>query len=111
MRYVALKDPFSSDFEAETDMLPLGYGELTWEQIRGNESNTEWRYNFYLSSFPDGITQPDAADVTDEQLAEMSKQAWEKFFDPNYTNGSLQCFIIQPHVRRPRPKRLRLNKL
>jgi ABC-type antimicrobial peptide transport system permease subunit len=99
MRYVALKDPFSSNFEAKTDMLPLGYGELTWEQIRGNASDAEWRYNFYLSSFPDGITQPDAADVTDEQLAEMSKQAWEKFFDPTYTmaayNVSLSALMSE----------------
>jgi ABC-type antimicrobial peptide transport system permease subunit len=83
-RYVALNNPFSSAFNAQTDMLPIGYGELTSDQIRGNLSDAEWRYNFYLSSFPDGITQPDAADVTDEQLSEMSKQAWEMFFDSTY---------------------------
>jgi ABC-type antimicrobial peptide transport system permease subunit len=83
-RYVALKDPFSRDFVAQNNMLPLGFGELNPNQIRGNETDSEWRYNFYLSSFPDGIAQPDAADVTDEQLVEMSKQAWERFFDPNY---------------------------
>jgi ABC-type antimicrobial peptide transport system permease subunit len=83
-RYIALDDPFSSGFDAQNEMLPFGYGELTSEQIRGNESNTEWRYNFYLSSFPDGIVQPNVDDVTDEQLADMSKQAWELFFDPNY---------------------------
>ncbi len=83
-RYVTLNDPYSSTFDPQTDMLPLGYGELTWEQIRGNTSNAEWRYNFYLSSFPDGISQPDAADVTDEQLSEMSKQAWTLFFNSSY---------------------------
>ncbi len=83
-RYVALDNPFSSEFDAQTEMLPFGYGELTRAQIRGNESDPEWRYNFYLSNFPDGIVQPNVDDVTDELLAEMSKQAWEMFFDPNY---------------------------
>ncbi|HEX9862781.1 MAG TPA: FtsX-like permease family protein, partial [Candidatus Bathyarchaeia archaeon] len=38
-----------------------------------------------LSSFPDGVTiiLP-AADVTDEQLTEMSQKAWGLFFDPSY---------------------------
>jgi len=87
MRYVALTDPYSSDFNAQTDMLPLGYGELTSDQIRGNAtdaSDPNWRYDFYLSSFPDGINQPPAADVTDEQLNEMSKQAWDMFFDSTH---------------------------
>ena len=85
-RYIALSDPYSADFEPQNDMLPLGYGEFTLEQIRGNESDPEWRYDFYLSSFPDGIPQPDVdvADVTDEQLSLMSKQAWELFFDNDY---------------------------
>ena len=73
-RFVTLNDPYSSEFNAQTDMLPLGYGELASEQIRGNASSAEWRYDFYLSSFPDGVTiiLP-AADVTDEQLTEMSQ--------------------------------------
>ncbi len=86
-RYVALNDPYSSAFNIQTDLLPIGYGELTSEQIRGNATNASdpnWRYDFYLSSFPDGITQPPASDVTDEQLNEMSKQAWDMFFDPSY---------------------------
>jgi ABC-type antimicrobial peptide transport system permease subunit len=86
-RYVALNNPYSATFNAQTDMLPLGYGELTTEQIRGNATNasdSDWRYDFYLSSFPDGITQPPATDVTDEQLNQMSKQAWDMFFDPDY---------------------------
>jgi ABC-type antimicrobial peptide transport system permease subunit len=84
MRYVALTDPLSPEFNPQTDMLPLGYGELTVEQIRGNASDIEWRYDFYLSGFPDGINEPTAADITDEQLSEMSKQAWDMFFDPSY---------------------------
>jgi ABC-type antimicrobial peptide transport system permease subunit len=83
-RFVALNNPYSSAFKAQTDMLPVGYGELTSEQIRGNASNAEWRYDFYLSSFPDGVTQPNASDVTDEQLLDMSKQAWGMFFNASY---------------------------
>jgi ABC-type antimicrobial peptide transport system permease subunit len=84
-RYVTLNDPYSSDFNAQTDMLPLGYGELASEQIRGNESDAEWRYDFYLSSFPDGVTLVlPAADATDTQLTEMSQRAWTLFFDTSY---------------------------
>ncbi|MCW4045269.1 MAG: ABC transporter permease [Candidatus Bathyarchaeota archaeon] len=83
-RYAALNNPYSSAFNPQTDMLPIGYGELRKEQIRGNASDAEWRYNFYLSSFPDGVAQPPADEVTDGELTEMSKQAWEMFFDPSY---------------------------
>jgi ABC-type antimicrobial peptide transport system permease subunit len=87
-RYLALADPYSSDFDYQTDLLPLGYGEITREQIRGNATDSfdsSWRYDFYLSSFPDGVNQPPAADVTDEQLNSMSKQAWDLFFASSYT--------------------------
>ncbi|TRO48832.1 FtsX-like permease family protein, partial [Candidatus Bathyarchaeota archaeon] len=84
-RYLALADPYSSDFEYETDLLPLGYGEITSEQIRGNATDAEWRYDFYLSSFPDGINQPPVPDTTDVQLNEMSRLAWEMFFNKSYT--------------------------
>jgi ABC-type antimicrobial peptide transport system permease subunit len=86
--YLALADPYSEDFDYQTDLLPLGYGEITSDQIRGNATNSfdsNWRYDFYLSSFPDDIYQPPASDVTDEQLNEMSKQAWDLFFVPSYT--------------------------
>ncbi len=102
-KYVAVNDPYSTEFNYQTDLLPLGYGELTSEQIRGNASdvsNPDWRYDFYLSSFPDGITPPvDDSDVTDEQLLEMSKQAWDMFFDPSYTlaayNVSLDALLSE----------------
>jgi ABC-type antimicrobial peptide transport system permease subunit len=87
MGYIALKDPSSSDFNAQEDLLPLGYGELTSEEIRGNATNSfdaDWRYDFYLSSFPDKIFQPAIDDVTDEQLNSMGKQAWDLFFSPSY---------------------------
>jgi ABC-type antimicrobial peptide transport system permease subunit len=86
-RFATLNDPYSSEFDAQNDMLPIGYGELASEQIRGNATNAsepDWRYDFYLSSFPDGINQPNASDVTDEQLLDMSKQAWDMFFNESY---------------------------
>ena len=97
-RYVALNNPYSAAFNPQTDMLPLGYGEITSDQIRGNAtdaSDPDWRYDFYLSSFPDGITQPPAADVTDEQLNEMSKQAWDMFFDPSYKMAAYNVSISE----------------
>jgi ABC-type antimicrobial peptide transport system permease subunit len=100
LKFLAVNDPHSSDFDYQTSLLPIGYGEITAEQIRGNAtdaSDSDWRYDFYLSSFPDSITQPDESDVTDEQLLEMSKQAWDLFFDPSYTmaayNVSLSALL------------------
>jgi ABC-type antimicrobial peptide transport system permease subunit len=100
LKFVAVNNPRSPDFDYQTSLLPIGYGEITAEQIRGNATDTSdpnWRYDFYLSSFPDSITQPDESDVTDEQLLEMSKQAWDLFFDPSYTmaayNVSLDALL------------------
>jgi ABC-type antimicrobial peptide transport system permease subunit len=100
LKFLAVNDPHSPDFDYQTSLLPIGYGEITAEQIRGNAtdaSDVYWRYDFYLSSFPDSITQPDEEDVTDEQLLKMSKQAWDLFFDPSYTmpayNVSLSALL------------------
>jgi len=102
LKFAAVNDPSSSDFDYQTSLLPIGYGEITSEQIRGNAtdaSDSDWRYDFYLSSFPDGITQPDEEDVTDEELLEMSKQAWDLFFEPTYTmaayNVSLNSILSE----------------
>jgi ABC-type antimicrobial peptide transport system permease subunit len=102
LKFVAVNDPYASDFDYQTSLLPIGYGEITAEQIRGNAtdaSDSNWRYDFYLSSFPDSITQPDESDVTDEQLLEMSKQAWDLFFEPSYTmaayNVSLDALLSE----------------
>ena len=97
-KFLAVTNPFSPDFGAQTDLLPIGYGEITSEQIRGNAtdaSESDWRYDFYLSNFPDGITQPEADDITDEQLLEMSKQAWELFFDPTYTMAAYNVSLAE----------------
>ncbi|PVX23063.1 MAG: hypothetical protein CW716_12970, partial [Candidatus Bathyarchaeum sp.] len=86
-KFVAVSNPYSPEFNAQVDLLPLGYGELTTEQIRGNAtdaSDPDWRYDFYLSSFPDGITVPEDSDITDEELLDLSKQSWDLFFDPDY---------------------------
>jgi ABC-type antimicrobial peptide transport system permease subunit len=102
MKFIAVNDPYSSDFDAQTGLLPIGYGEITSAQIRGNAtgaSDSDWRYDFYLSSFPDGINQSDVSDVTDEELLEMSEQAWDLFFDPSYTmaayNVSLDALLSE----------------
>jgi ABC-type antimicrobial peptide transport system permease subunit len=95
-RYLALADPYSSDFDYQKDLLPFGYGEITSEQIRGNATDSfdsNWRYDFYLSSFPDDINQPPVADVTDEQLNEMSKQAWDLFFTSSYTMAAYNVYL------------------
>lgn len=87
-KFVALKDPSSSDFNYRTDLLPIGMGELTPEQIRGNATNyrdDNWRYDFYLFGFPDGLRQAYHSDMTDNEVLDLSKQSWDQFFNPNYT--------------------------
>ncbi|MCK5592923.1 ABC transporter permease, partial [Candidatus Bathyarchaeota archaeon] len=86
-KFVALKDPYSPEFNSQTDMLPLGYGELRPEQIRGdapNASDPNWRYDFYLSGFPDVVSKSIDPDTTDKELLDMSRTAWDLFFDPTY---------------------------
>ena len=83
----ALKYPYSLEFSPQTDMIPLGYGELRSDQIRGtaaNSSDPGWRYDFYLSSFPDTISKAVDPDATDRELSEMSREAWDLYFDPTY---------------------------
>jgi len=86
-KFVALKDPYSPEFNSQTDMLPLGYGELRPEQIRGdapNASDPNWRYDFYLSGFPDVVSKSFDPDTTDKELLDMSRTAWDLFFDLTY---------------------------
>jgi len=97
-KFLAVTNPYSPEFGAQTDLLPIGYGEITSDQIRGNatdSSDSDWRYDFYLSSFPDSITQPEVDDVTNEQLREMSKQAWDLFFDPTYTMAAYNVSLAE----------------
>jgi ABC-type antimicrobial peptide transport system permease subunit len=86
-KFIAFEDPLSSEFDHRTDLLPIGIGEFKPEQIRGNASHysdINWRYSFYLSAFPDGIRDSLVSDMSDNELLELSKKAWDKFFDPQY---------------------------
>jgi ABC-type antimicrobial peptide transport system permease subunit len=86
-KFVAMNDPFSLEFNAQTDLLPIGYAEFRAEQIRGtaaNASDPNWRYDFYLSGFPDAVATSVDPDATDAELLEMSRKAWDLFFDPFY---------------------------
>lgn len=101
-KFIALADPLSSEFDYRTDLLPIGMGEFKSEQIRGNASDysdSDWRYAFYLSAFPDGIRESVVSDLSDSELLELSKKAWDQFFDPQYrmaaynvTSGLLAVF-------------------
>jgi ABC-type antimicrobial peptide transport system permease subunit len=86
-KFIALKDPRSSEFDYTTDLLPIGMGEFKSEQIRGNASDysdPDWRYAFYLEGFPDGTRESFVSDLSDDELLELSKKAWDQFFDPQY---------------------------
>ncbi|MFW9904793.1 MAG: ABC transporter permease [Candidatus Thorarchaeota archaeon] len=96
-KFVATKDPFSPDYNPQSHLLPIGFGELRSDQIRGdakNASEDNWRYDFYLSGFPDGIRPPGmissgmgfgaGSEYTDKELLKMSKESWDAFFDPDY---------------------------
>jgi len=86
-KFTALKNPQSAAFNPSADLLPIGAAELRPEQIRGNAtsaSDSDWRYDFYLSSFPDGVRQETTTDMTDEELLALSKKSWDLFFNPDY---------------------------
>jgi ABC-type antimicrobial peptide transport system permease subunit len=85
-KFSALTEPFSTEFDASKDFLPMNLGEFKAEQIRGNAtdaSDPNWRYDFYLSGFPDGVRESLTSDPTDQELLDLSKKAWDNFFDPN----------------------------
>ncbi len=86
-KFVALTDPSSSEFDFSSDLLPIGTGEFKSTQIRGNATDytdDNWRYAFYLSSFPDGIRESYTSDLNDLELLELSKKAWDQFFNTTY---------------------------
>jgi len=86
-KFIAMKDPASSEFDFRTDLLPIGLGEFKPEQIRGNASDysdPNWRYAFYLSAFPDGTRESLVEDLSDNEISELSKKGWDQFFDPQY---------------------------
>jgi ABC-type antimicrobial peptide transport system permease subunit len=86
-KFSALNEPFSPNFDASKDILPINLAEFKPEQIKGNASDSSdpnWRYDFYLNGFPDGVRQSLTSDPTDQELLDLSKKAWDKFFDPSY---------------------------
>jgi hypothetical protein len=101
-KFVATVNPQSPEFNPQDHFLPLGFTELRSEQIRGdatNASDDNWRYDSYLSVFPDDIRPAGMStvnspgfgstlaglDYTNEELLDLSKQSWDAFFDPSYT--------------------------
>jgi len=87
-KFTALENPLSSEFDYTTDLLPIGIGEFKPEQIRGNASDysdPNWRYAFYIGGFPDGTRESFGSDLSDDEILELSKKAWDQFFDPQYT--------------------------
>ncbi|MHA2216846.1 MAG: ABC transporter permease [Candidatus Hodarchaeales archaeon] len=101
-KFVATVNPQSPEFNPQAHFLPLGFTELRSEQIRGdatNASDDNWRYDSYLSVFPDDIRPADmstasspgfgstlaSADYSNEELLDLSKQSWDAFFDPSYS--------------------------
>lgn len=82
-----LEDPLSPEFEFTEDVFPLRMVEVKSEQIRGNATSAadpDWRYDFYMSGFPDGLREDISLSEDDSTLLETSKKAWDLFFDPNY---------------------------
>ena len=87
-KFTALENPLSSAFDPSSDMLPVALGEFKSEQIRGNASDfadVDWRYDFYLANFPDGVRQSVTSDMTDAEVQELSRKAWDQFFNSTYT--------------------------
>jgi ABC-type antimicrobial peptide transport system permease subunit len=85
---VYLEHPYSPEFDFTQDVWPLRMVEAKSEQIRGNATSAadqNWRYDYYLSAFPDGLREGLSLSEDDSTLLTTSKQAWDLFFDRNYT--------------------------
>jgi ABC-type antimicrobial peptide transport system permease subunit len=86
-KLVALKNPISPEFNPQEDFVPLGFIELRSEQIRGqakNASDGNWRFDFYLDTFPVELQSLNKLDSSDDELLDLSRQAYDIFFDPTY---------------------------
>ncbi|MHA2112457.1 MAG: FtsX-like permease family protein, partial [Candidatus Hodarchaeales archaeon] len=87
-KWITTVDPYSPDFDPQSNLLPLSYGELRSEQIRGDAisaSDDGWRFDFYLENLPDGIRPPSFdLGASDKDLLDLSKRAYDAFFDPSY---------------------------
>jgi len=99
-KFIATKNPQSPEFNPQENLLPIGYIELSSEQIRGEAldySDSNWRYDSYLGVFPDGVRLPGmptsamgfsaatGSDYSDEELLQFSKKSFDAFFNQSYT--------------------------
>jgi ABC-type antimicrobial peptide transport system permease subunit len=67
--------------------LPITLGEFKAEQIRGDATDytgSNWRYPFFLSGLPDDVRVSSVSDLSDDEIEELSKKGWDKFFDSEY---------------------------
>ncbi|MHA1513339.1 MAG: hypothetical protein ACTSRJ_04685, partial [Candidatus Hodarchaeales archaeon] len=81
-KYVATKNPYSPEFIPQENLLPLGYGELSSDQVRGNATSADddnWRFDFYLENLPDGV-RPSSINLgaSNEELLDLSKRAYDQ---------------------------------
>lgn len=86
---ISFKDPYSPDFDITEDVIPFRFVEFGSDQIRGqgvtDASDPNWRYDYYLRNFPDGLQDEYDLDMTDEDILDLSRQAWDQFFNSSYT--------------------------
>jgi hypothetical protein len=86
-KFIALENPLSPEFDPRTDLLPIGIGEFKPGQIRGyalDYSDPNWRYAFYLDGLPDEVREYLVTDISDSDILELSKKAWDRFFNSHY---------------------------
>lgn len=84
---IFFEDPLSPEFVITEDVLPFRMVEVKPDQIRGNataSTDPDWRYDFYLGAFPDGLREDISLSTDDSKLLDYSKQAWDRFFDPTF---------------------------
>ena len=84
---VALKNPYLPDFNPQEDYIPFGLVEIRENQIIGpntDATSDNWRFDFYLQSFPGDLQKQNKLDASDDELLNLTHKAWESFFDSSY---------------------------
>jgi hypothetical protein len=97
-KFVSLVNPLSPEFDATTDFLPITLGEFKAEQIRGNAtdySDPNWRYSFFLSGLPDDVRVSSLSDLSDEEIQELSKKAWDEYFS---TDSEMAAYNVTSNL-------------
>lgn len=97
---VSLSQPGSANW---TDyIIPFRYIETKEEQIKGNapdaSSEEPWRYDFYLDSFPDGLREEYDISLKDEKALDLSKRAWDQFFNISFTMSAYNVSSIATSI-------------